>query len=114
MSNPLDRPDGSGMSRTKLVALAALAVPVIQRYLEARGWQVDEQVVRDILIGLGALAAWYLRSGMKRKSGETPDLGRLFDGYEQAFRQRAELQETVRALEAANAELRARGEEKSP
>jgi len=113
MATPFDRPDGAGMSRTKITAALALLVPMGQRYLESRGWQVDDQVVRDVLILLAGLAAWFLRAGMKAKGVATPDLGRLFDGYEQAFRQRAALQETVRILQAENAALRARGEEPS-
>lgn len=73
----LERPDGTGTSRTKLTALAAMAYPLIEPHLNTGA--LDPETVRRfapyVLLGLGL---YYLRAAIK---GNPPNLDALLESY---------------------------------
>lgn len=91
MANPLQRPDGQGISRTKVTALVAILWPFAEPYLSGQQQIPAEMLSQAAPYTLFGLAVWYIRAAIR---GEPADLGRLLDGYHKAFVDRQELQET--------------------
>lgn len=91
MKNPLERPDGTGVSRTKLTALAAMAYPLIEPYLNEGA--LDPESVRRfapyVLLGLGL---YYLRAAIR---GNPPNLDKLLESYQGIHERLARVQKVA-------------------
>lgn len=99
MENPLKRPNGEGVSMTKLTAVAAMLWPVLEPFITGqKAIPMDAEFVSGAApyVFLG-LIAFFLRRAIP-DGGK--NLDKLLDSYQQAFGDRARLQARVRELEA--------------